>query len=88
MGEPQEFSGEAASRTNLDLIGQQPELLDALLGTGKPVVLVLVAGRPVDPRALRGARRSRPDGLVSGHGGGPAVADVLFGDEARAENCR
>ena len=82
MGEPQEFSGEAASRAESDLIGRQPELLDALLGTGKPVVLVLVAGRPV---ALgRFAERAAAvlmawyPGTEAGH----AVADVLFGDES------
>jgi beta-glucosidase len=48
MGESTEITGEAASRATLDLPGRQRALLDALLDTGKPVVLVLVASRPLD----------------------------------------
>ena len=46
LGESAEMSGEASSRTNIEIPGIQKELLKALLRTGKPVVLVLFTGRP------------------------------------------
>src|SRR5215218_7604003 len=46
LGEPEALSGEAASRAHLGLTGYQPELLAALAATGKPVVVVLMAGYP------------------------------------------
>src|SRR5215203_3606092 len=50
LGEPEALSGEAASRAHLSLTGHQPELLAALAATGKPVVVVLMAGRPLEIR--------------------------------------
>ncbi|MFA6541923.1 MAG: glycoside hydrolase family 3 N-terminal domain-containing protein, partial [Bacteroidota bacterium] len=47
MGESQKMSGEAASRTTIDLPGRQKELLDALVKTGKPIILVVMNGRPL-----------------------------------------
>ena len=81
MGELADMSGEAASRSSLELPGRQEELLRAVVALGKPVVLVLIGGRPlVDrlggrERAARSSRRGSRE-----REGGHAVADVLFGD--------
>jgi len=48
LGENQDMSGEYASRSTIDLPGRQLELLQAVTATGKPVVLVLLNGRPLD----------------------------------------
>ncbi len=80
LGELQVMSGEAASRSTLDLPGQQQQLLEAVVATGKPVVLVLINGRPLD---LRWASEHVPailEAWYPGTQGGNAVADVLFGD--------
>jgi beta-glucosidase len=82
LGETQDMIGEAASRSTLDLPGRQPELLDAVLATGKPVVLLLMTGRPLD---LRAAAAKAPAILAiwyPGSQGGAAVANLLFGDVA------
>jgi beta-glucosidase len=80
LGEPRAQSGEGASRVSLDLPARQGELLDALIATGKPVVVVLMTGRPL----VLGARLERLAGLVMawypGTEGGPALAELLFGD--------
>lgn len=72
--------GENSSRTSLDLPGRQLELLKAVYATGKPVVLVLINGRPM---SINWADKNI-NGIIEtwfpgGHGG-PAIADVLFGD--------
>lgn len=80
FGEPQELSGEAASRVDLALNGKQMEILEALAATGKPVALVLMGGRP---QVLGTIAESIPSILMAwypGTEGGNAVADVLFGD--------
>ena len=80
LGEAAEMSGEASSRTNIEIPGIQKELLKALLKTGKPVVLVLFTGRPL---ALKWEQENVPAILNVWFGGseaGYAVADVLFGD--------
>jgi len=82
LGERREFSGEAASRAFLDFWGRQEELLEALAATGKPIVLVIVAGRPLD---LRRATDIVPSILMAwypGTEGGTGIADILFGDHA------
>ena len=61
--------GEAASRSSLDLPGRQQELLQAVVATGKPVVLVLMNGRPLDLRWAGRARAGDPRHLVPGHAG-------------------
>jgi beta-glucosidase len=79
LGEPAELSGEAASRTDIGLPGRQLELLKTLLKTGKPVVLVLMSGRPL---TLEFEAANVPAILQAWHGGteaGNAVANVLFG---------
>lgn len=80
FGEPQELSGEAASRTDLTLSGRQVEVLEQLAATGRPVALVLIGGRPL---VLAGLEEKIPSILMAwypGTEGGSAVADVLFGD--------
>jgi beta-glucosidase len=80
LGEIALMSGEAASRSNLKLSGGQEELLEAVAATGKPVVLVLVNGRPLD---ISWAAEHVPAILetwYSGSQAGNGVADILFGD--------
>jgi len=80
LGEAASMSSEAASRAALDLPGIQEQMLEAVASTGKPVVLVLENGRPLD---IRWASEHVPAILESwypGTEGGNAVADVLFGD--------
>jgi beta-glucosidase len=79
IGEPTSMSGEAHSRAHLGLPGRQQELVDALAEIGKPLVAVLMCGRPlVVPRLVEQVDAL----LVAWHGGiraGQAVADLLFG---------
>jgi beta-glucosidase len=79
LGETREMSGEAASRSTLDLPGRQEELLRAIKETGKPVAVVLFNGRPL---ALEGVVDDAPailEAWFPGVQAGPAVADVVFG---------
>lgn len=79
LGESADMSGEAHSRVHLGLPGRQQELVDAIATTGKPVVCVLMCGRPlVIPQLAQQVEAL----LVAWHGGirsGRAVADILFG---------
>ncbi|TYP96670.1 beta-glucosidase [Sphingobacterium allocomposti] len=80
LGESSEMSGESSSRTDLGIPDTQRRLLEALLQTGKPVVLVLFTGRPL---TLTWEHEHVPAILNVWFGGtetGKAVADVLFGD--------
>jgi beta-glucosidase len=80
VGEWQNMIGEMASRSSLDLPGRQLELLQAVVATGTPVVLLVMNGRPLD---LRWAAASVPailDIWYPGTHGGAAVANLLFGD--------
>jgi len=79
LGELQSMSGEAASVSSLQLAGNQEELLEAAVATGKPVVLVLINGRPLD---IRWALEHSPailEAWFPGTQGGPAIANLLFG---------
>jgi beta-glucosidase len=80
LGESPDMSGEAASRSNLGLPGRQQELLEAIVNTGKPVVLVLFSGRPLTaPWAFEHV----PAVLAAWFPGtetGPALARTLFGE--------
>ena len=74
------MEGEAASRATLGFTGAQEQLLEAVVATGKPVILVVLAGRPLE---LKWAAEHVPaileawsPGIEAGH----AVADILFGD--------
>ncbi|PVX47293.1 beta-glucosidase [Flavobacterium sp. 103] len=80
LGESAEMSGESSSRTNLEIPQAQKDLLNALLKTGKPVVLVLFDGRPL---ILNDENATVPAILnvwFAGSEAGYAIADVLFGD--------
>jgi beta-glucosidase len=80
LGEIDLMSGEYASRSSLKLSSGQEELLEAVSATGKPVVLVLINGRPVD---ISWAAEHVPailEAWYPGSQGGNAIADLLFGD--------
>lgn len=80
LGERRNMSGEDASSSLLDLPGNQQRLLEAVVATGKPVVLVLACGRPLD---IAWASENVPAILAAwfpGTEGGNAIADLLFGD--------
>jgi beta-glucosidase len=80
LGEVEEISQESASRVSLDLPGHQQELLEALHGTGKPLVLVLSNGRPLSVNWAAKHVRAIVEMWFPGEPGGAALADVLFGD--------
>ncbi len=80
LGEAAESSGESSSLTNIELPDNQRNLMKALLKTGKPVVMVLLAGRPM---AIKWEQEHVPailNAWFPGTEAGLAVADVLFGD--------
>lgn len=80
LGESSEMSGESSSRTDIQIPQIQQDLLAALLKTGKPLVLVLFTGRPLD---LSWEDKNVPAILNVWFGGtetGRAIADVIFGD--------
>ncbi len=80
LGESSEMSGESSSRTDIKIPQNQQKLLEELVKTGKPVVLVLFTGRPLD---LTWENQHVPAILNVWFGGsqtGNAIADVLFGD--------
>ena len=80
LGEWQGISGEGFDRSNLDLPGNQEQLMEAVAGTGKPVVLVLQNGRPL---VIGWAKDHLPailEAWYPGEFGGRAIAETLFGD--------
>ncbi len=80
MGELATMSSENASRATLDLPGIQPLMLQAAVASGKPIVLVLENGRPLDIRWASAHIPAILEAWYPGTEGGDAVADVLFGD--------
>ena len=80
LGEMANMSGEAASRATLNLPGIQEQMLEAVVATGKPVVLVLENGRPLDISWVSEHVPAILEAWYPGTEGGNAVADVLFGD--------
>jgi len=80
VGESAEMSGEAASRSSLDLPGRQLELVKAVHATGKPYVVVLMNGRPLTINWLTENSPAILETWFAGTQGGNAIADVLFGD--------
>ncbi|HYV10666.1 MAG TPA: beta-glucosidase BglX [Pyrinomonadaceae bacterium] len=78
LGQHEEMSGEGASQSTIDLPGRQRELLEAVSALGKPAVLVLINGRPLD---ISGARvPAILEAWHPGTEGGNAIADLLWGD--------
>jgi beta-glucosidase len=79
VGEESILSGEAHSMADLNLVGAQSELVEALAATGKPVVTIVMAGRPL----TIGKEVEESSALIysfhPGTMGGPALADILFG---------
>jgi len=80
LGELQSMSGERASRSSLDLPGQQEQLLEAAVATGKPVVLVLLNARPLNITWASTHVPAILEAWYPGTEGGNAIADVLSGD--------
>ena len=80
LGETSGMSSEAASRATLDLPGLQEKMLEAAVASGKPVVVVLENGRPLDIRWAATHAPAILEAWYPGTEGGNAVADVLFGD--------
>ena len=82
LGEESILSGEAHSRADIDLPGSQVELVHRLRESGKPVIAVILAGRPLTVQNIL----EQVDALLfawhPGTMGGPAIADVLFGVES------
>jgi beta-glucosidase len=82
VGETADMSGEAASRANLTLPGRQQQLLEAVVATGKRVVLVVESGRPLDMRWASEHVAAIVQAWYPGTEAGHAIADVLSGDAA------
>ncbi len=82
LGESSEMSGEAGSRANLDLPGNQEKLLELIASTGRPIVLLVFSGRPL---VLTWAAQHIPSIMevwFPGTEAGNAIANVLYGDVA------
>jgi beta-glucosidase len=80
LGESPQMSGEAASRAHLGLPGRQQELLEAVVATGKPVVLILFSGRPLTVPWAVGHVPAILAAWLPGTEAGPALARTLFGE--------
>jgi beta-glucosidase len=80
VGEHRDMSGEAAARADISLPGQQEALLTALRQTGKPLVVVVMSGRPLTLTDVDAKADALLQAWFPGTMGGPAIADVLYGD--------
>jgi beta-glucosidase len=80
LGEPGGWTGENSSRSTLGLPGRQMELFDAVVATGKPVIVVLINGRPLAVPRVQAEAAAILEAWDPGIQGGNGVADVLFGD--------
>ncbi|MDR2287369.1 MAG: beta-glucosidase BglX [Prevotellaceae bacterium] len=80
LGEAYDMSGEAASRSNINLLDNQKALLKALKETGKPVALVLINGRPLTLQWEHDNIDAILETWLPGMRGGEAIVDILFGD--------
>jgi beta-glucosidase len=80
LGEPAGWTGENSSRSELGLPGRQMELFDAVVATGKPVIVVLINGRPLAVPRVQEKAAAILEAWDPGVQGGNGVADVLFGD--------
>ena len=82
LGEESILSGEAHCRAEIDLPGNQEKLIEAISATGKPVVLVIMAGRPLTLQNILDKVDAVLYAWHPGTMGGPAIADLLFGIES------
>jgi len=82
LGEESFMSGEAHSRAYIDLPGHQTDLLKAVAAAGKPVILVIMAGRPLTLESLLPHADAVLYAWHPGSMGGPAIADLLLGLES------
>ncbi|HKC47003.1 MAG TPA: glycoside hydrolase family 3 N-terminal domain-containing protein, partial [Gemmatimonadales bacterium] len=80
LGEPAFMSGEGASRGTLDLPGIQEQMVEAAATAGKPLVVVLENGRPLEINWLADHAAAILEAWFPGVEGGNAIADLLFGD--------
>ena len=80
LGEPRSWSGEDGSRSDLGLPGRQMKLFNAIVATGKPVIVVLFNGRPLAIPQIEKKAAAILEAWFPGVQGGNGVADVLFGD--------
>jgi beta-glucosidase len=80
LGESGHASGEASARASLDLQGNQEKLLEAVVATGKPVVLIVFSGRPLAITWASGHVPAILEAWFPGYQAGPALARTLFGD--------
>jgi beta-glucosidase len=80
LGETWDMSGESKSRTDIGLPGNQEALFKAIKATGKPVVVVIMAGRPLVFNAIADQADAVVYAWFLGDQGGNAIADVLSGD--------
>jgi len=80
LGENWDMSGESKSRTDIGLPGRQEELFKAIKATGKPVIVVMMAGRPLVFNAIADQADAIVYAWFLGDQGGNAIADVLSGD--------
>jgi beta-glucosidase len=80
VGESADMSGEASSRSSLDLPGRQLDLVKAVQETGKPTVVVLMNGRPLTINWIAENSPAILETWFAGTQAGNAIADVLFGD--------
>ncbi|MFM8653978.1 MAG: glycoside hydrolase family 3 C-terminal domain-containing protein, partial [Verrucomicrobiota bacterium] len=80
LGESDAMVGESKSRTSLDLPGFQNDLVRALAGTGKPIVAVILGGRPLTINLVQAKVPAVLVAWFPGEYGGQAVAEALFGD--------
>jgi beta-glucosidase len=80
LGDSMKTVGESASRTSLDLPGHQLALVEAVHATGKPVIVVLINGRPMSINWINKYVPGILEAWFPGAQAGTAIADVLFGD--------
>ncbi|WP_338243520.1 glycoside hydrolase family 3 N-terminal domain-containing protein [Aurantiacibacter hainanensis] len=80
LGEDYDWSGEARSRASLELPGRQQELFDALADTGKPLVVVLMGGRPLAIPEIAERADAVLHTWLLGIEAGPAITATLFGE--------
>jgi len=82
LGEESILSGEAHCRAEINLPGNQEQLIEAVAATGKPIVLIVMAGRPLTMHKVIDKLDAVLYAWHPGSMGGPAIADLLFGIES------